>query len=943
MDELISEFLSETNDSLGDLDNQLIVLEQNPDDHAIIDSIFRVMHTIKGTCGFLGLDRLAKVAHASEDVLDNIRNEALKPTPQVISLILESIDRIKSLVEALEESGAEPQGSDQELIEKLHDCATGKLSSVSAAVAAEPAPVEMLQENEAATSDTDALQAAFDAAPGPEEEGGIPTDSDDLQALFDATPGPADMATPPQKADAGISNEAKAKAVAAGLAATEKTAAKEKDEGGEKDKNANQFIRVNLGLLENLMQMASELVLTRNQLLQLNRNAAASTFNTPLQRLSHITSDLQEGVMKTRMQAIGNAWSKFPRIVRDLSIDLGKKIDLVMVGEDTEIDRQMLEMVKDPLTHMVRNACDHGMDNPEQRRAAGKNETGKVTLHAYHEGGNVIIKISDDGPGINVDKVKKKAIDSGLTTEAEAATMSNKQIYQFILKPGFSTADKVTAVSGRGVGMDVVVSNIVKIGGTLEVNSVPGKGSDFIVKLPLTLAIMSVLVIETGGQSYAIPQLRVSEIVHAKFRDQQVDNTLNNEEFYIETLNQSKVLRLRGELLPLISLNEILKLPPKEEPKPEGNVLSINSKAKKQYVVICEMGSHHFGLMVDRVFDTEEIVVKPLSPMVRGIDVFSGCTILGDGSVIMILDPNGLIKTMGNINFKKEEEQEHKLRNVGSGEERINFLLFRAGGKAPRAVPVELVSRLEEIDTSKIEWAGNRQVIQYRGELMRLVTADDSYQIPKEGIAQVVVFNDEGKVMGLVVEHIIDIIEHKMNVRSLVGQSGILGSLVINEATYDLIDVGFYFSNTFSDWLATKEMETKSGKIATDGAAKRILLIDDSPFFRKFMKPILIVANYQVVTAENALKALDILEESADFDAIITDIDMPHMTGLEFAEKCKENPRLKHIPLVALTSYASSDVREKDTKNCFNGFVSKSDRDKLVDTITQILHHTMAA
>ena len=428
MDDLLADFLTETHEGLTALDSALVRLERTPDDQPTLSEVFRLVHTIKGTCGFLGLSRLEAVAHAAENVLGRYRDGTLAVTPAGITLILSSLDRVKEIVAGIEVSGTEPAGDDAALIAALDAAAEGRAEAPPAA----------------------------DAPPAAEEAG----------------------------AAAAAANEpAAADAVAEGAGTV-----------------AAQTIRVSVDVLEDLMMLVSELVLTRNQLLQLSRAHQSDAFAVPLQRLSHITSDLQEGVMKTRMQPIGNAWAKLPRLVRDLAHELGKKIDLEMRGAQTELDRQVLELIRDPLTHMVRNSGDHGLETPEQRRAAGKPETGRILLNAYHEGGHIIIEIGDDGRGLPVEKIRAKALANGLATEAELAQMSEREVLRFIFAPGFSTAQQVTSVSGRGVGMDVVKTNIEKIGGTVELVSKEGRGATFTIKIPLTLAIVSALIVEAGGE-----------------------------------------------------------------------------------------------------------------------------------------------------------------------------------------------------------------------------------------------------------------------------------------------------------------------------------------------------------------------------------------------------------------------------------------------------------
>jgi len=479
MDDLLREFLTETGESLDTVDNQLVRFEQEPNNAKILDNIFRLVHTIKGTCGFLGLPRLEALAHAGETLMGKFR-DGMPVTAEAVTLILGSIDRIKEILSGLEATEAEPEGTDQDLIVKLQEMVErGKLAmSESCAAPVEPAM-------EQGTLVFQILERKL--RPGE-------VSLDDLERAFRETA--AEVAPPPAPKPAP-SKEAKL--------VLKKTFAEPETADG--DRVANQSIRVNVDTLEHLMTMVSELVLTRNQLLEISRRNDDTEFKVPLQRLSNVTAELQEGVMKTRMQPIGNAWQKLPRIVRDLSSELGKQIELEMHGADTELDRQVLDLIKDPLTHMVRNSADHGLETPAERLAAGKPEQGTIRLSAYHEGGHIIICIADNGRGLNTARIKAKAVANGLVTEADLEKMTEAQIHKFIFAPGFSTAAAVTSVSGRGVGMDVVRTNIDQIGGTIDVKSVAGQGSSVTVKIPLTLAIVSALIVEAAGDRFAIPQL----------------------------------------------------------------------------------------------------------------------------------------------------------------------------------------------------------------------------------------------------------------------------------------------------------------------------------------------------------------------------------------------------------------------------------------------------
>ncbi|MDD5585936.1 MAG: chemotaxis protein CheW [Alphaproteobacteria bacterium] len=873
MDDLLREFLTETSENLAKIDVEMVEFEQNPNDPGLLSDIFRLVHTIKGTCGFLGLPRLEHVAHAAENVLGKFRDGELQVTPEAVSLILRSIDTIKRLMGTLEETEAEPAGNDEELIAELNAAAEGKMETPMEKTPTPPPP---------------------------------------------PPPPPFSMEEPaftPIKAE----ETGKPRAGAAAAEASSDPAAKKQemtavDERGIKESAvASQSIRVSVDQLENLMVIASELVLTRNQLMQILRGEKDSAFAAPLQRLNHVTSELQEGVMKTRMQPIGNAWSKLPRIIRDLSVELGKKIDLQMVGADTELDRQVLELIKDPLTHMVRNSADHGIEIPADRQMAGKPETGTVLLNAYHEGGHIFIEISDDGRGLAINKIKAKALQNGLATESEIETMSDQQVMQFIFKPGFSTASKVTSVSGRGVGMDVVKTNIEKIGGTVDLQSTEGKGSRFLIKIPLTLAIVSALIVECAGERFAIPQICVVELVHASAHS----------EHRIERINNTPVLRLRNHLLPLVSLRQTLKL---------GEDSSASETA---FIIVIQVGSSTFGCIVDRVFDTEEIVVKPVSPILRNIHMFSGNTILGDGSVVMILDPNGLASNAGEIHTEASAigKQATHLAHSGHGEGKQSLLLFRAGGAAPKAVPLSLIARLEEIDLKTVEYSDDKPVVQYRGKLMPLVPIDSGLKLGKEGMLPILVFSDRERSMGLMVDEIIDIVEDRMDVNLSASRPGFLGSAIIVGKATDVVDSGHYLAQAFQDWFGVQD----EGAFE-ENSLHRILLVDDSPFFRNLLTPLLTVAGYHVSAAENATEALKMQEAGEEFDVIVSDIEMPGMNGFEFASEVRrEGGRWSQVPFIALSSHASPRDVERGRQAGFTDYVAKFNREALLSTLQQTL------
>ena len=909
MDDLISEFITETSESLAVLDLELVKLEQNPNDKNILGNIFRLVHTIKGTCGFLGLPRLESVAHAGENVLGKIRDGAIPVTEDAITIVLEALDCIKDLVGYLAENGAEKDGNDNDLKKRLnHFADTNGASTGGAAgsVPAAPAPVEAVALEEMLAPDV--VVEASSKVSMDELERAFASASSTIEGGMDFTKAPAHLLV----ADDSLAAAAASVPAATPLSAnTKEKAIKQGLDTEAKDAGAglaNQSIRVSIDVLENLMQMVGELVLTRNQLMQVVRHRDDRELKGPLQHLSQITSELQEGVMKTRMQPIGNAWSKFPRLIRDLSNELHKKIDLKMIGESTELDRQLLEMIKDPLTHMVRNSCDHGIETPAERLAAGKPENGSVTLSAYHEGGHIMIKITDDGKGLAIDRIKQKIIEKELATQSELDSMSDETIMQFIFKAGFSTAEKVTSVSGRGVGMDVVRTNIEKIGGTVSLSSTVGKGSTFHIKIPLTLAIVSVLLVETADQKFAIPQINVVELVRIG----------TDSDYVVETLNQSKVLRLRDRLLPLLSLRDVLQLPAQE--------------GDEAYIVVLRIGSTDFGLVIDKIHDTEEIVVKPVAKVLGELDVYSGNTILGDGSVIMILDPGGLSRAVGELDNAGADAGDA----VASGDEKMtNFLVFNAGDGAPKAVPLELVARLEEISAADVEHSGHDRVVQYRGDLMRL-TLLPGCAMPERDTFDVIVFNYDSKTIGLVVDAIVDIERAPLAIKMTGHDEQYLGSNVIKGKTTDIVDVGYLLKDLVGE-LAN------AGKASAQASGVHLLFVEDSMFFRKLTVPFLSNVGYNVTAAEGPNEALAMVERGMKFDAIVTDIEMPDMDGFDLALTLRQQHGIRNIPIIAFTSTVNEIFRERAMRSGINGMILKTDREALLITLAEQLSLKEAA
>ena len=799
--------------------------------------------------------------------LGKLRDHTLTVTPDIVTQVLAAIDAIKVIVTTLSQTGAEPPGNDADLIAELNATAANEASKPAAPPVATPLPAsEPAPAAIAPPAPVVAARVEAPAEPAPNE--------------------PVAAGAAPQGAN-----------IAAATSAPPST----------------QTIRVAVDVLENLMTLVSELVLTRNQLLQLARTHENPAFTVPLQRLSHITSDLQEGVMKTRMQPIGIAWNKLPRLVRDLSHDMSKKIELTMLGAETELDRQVLELIKDPLTHMIRNSGDHGLETPAERRAAGKPEAGNIVLNAFHEGGYIILEISDDGRGLAVDRIRAKALSQGLATEAELASMTDGQIQRFIFRAGFSTAEKVSAVSGRGVGMDVVRTNIEKIGGTIELKSTTGQGTTFTVKIPLTLAIVSALIVEAGKERFAIPQLSVVELVRAQ-RGSATSGREGTGNSVIERINDTPVLRLRNRLLPLVSLTELLALGKDDR---EGTAA---------HVVVAQVGAHMMGIIVDRVFDTEEIVVKPVAPILRHVTMFSGNTILGDGSVIMILDPNGIARASGVGAGSESKLLRSNLIEAQSSTHKTAMLLFKAGENQRMAVPLGLVARLEDIPRDKIELSCGSPVTQYRGKLMPLIAIDGSLdqQTPAQPL---LVFAEADRTMGLMVDEIIDVVEDSLDIELAGARPGLLGSAVIGGLATDVLDTGYWLMQVWEDWFRG---------VPRQGAAagqRHILLVDDSEFFRQLTVPMLGAAGFRVTALASATEALRLRDTGVMFDAIVSDIEMPEMDGVQFARAVRANGSWAELPLIAMTAHADMEHARIGREAGFTDYVAKFEREALVASL----------
>jgi two-component system, chemotaxis family, sensor kinase CheA len=753
--EIVGEFLMESHENLDQIDRDLVALEQDPSSRDLISRIFRAIHTIKGTSGFLAFTRLETLAHAGESLLSRLRDGVQPVTPTTITTLLATIDGVRSLLEAIEQNGAEGDVDVDSIIAAVHaqmnapgDAAPAAAPAATAQPAAAPEPLQ---------------ERPVRPAPEPVEEqrrplGEILVETGAAQAADIGSALQSQLEGDERKLGTILLEEGKTQPAAVNEALQAQTP---------KRSVADSAIRVDVDLLDTLMNMVGELVLARNQLVRGVMETGDSGLVRSAQRLGMITSELQEGIMKTRMQPIEHIWSKLPRVIRDLSQSLGKRVELVMEGKETELDRSLLEAVKDPLTHLVRNAVDHGIEDTDKRIAAGKSPEGTLTLRAYHEGGHVAVEVADDGAGMDVDRIAQKAVEKGLLRPEQVPNMDKREIMAMVFQPGFSTAAKVTNVSGRGVGMDVVKTNIERIGGAVSVDSTLGQGTVWRLTIPLTLAIIQALTVDCGDQRYVVPQVAVLELVF-----------IDGQSTKIEYASGAPVYRLRGKLLPLVRLDRTLGL----EPSGDQGV----------YIMVLQADGRRFGLVVDRVLNTEEVVVKALNSRFKDIGLYAGATILGDGKVGLILDASSLARRS---HLAVDSERENLVGTsrstgaAGTGER----LLITAVGERRVAIPLDTVTRLEEFPRDRIEHAGSREVVQYRGQILPLVRLSHllgAYSEVEEGdTVSVVVYSEGGRSVALVVDRIVDIAENSTTARRDAEEDGLVGTAVIQQRVTELLDV----------------------------------------------------------------------------------------------------------------------------------------------------------
>jgi two-component system chemotaxis sensor kinase CheA len=739
LNEIIQEFLAESNEDLERIDRELLMLEEHLDDMDLVRSIFRCLHNIKGNSAFVPFSLLGQLAHAGENVLSPVRDGRVAVCPEIISALFQVTDVIRNIFENIAIKGNEGDNKYEAMLSDLSALA----SHIEPDTSTDNKPIDGNENNQGQNKSSDNIEV-------------IP--SAELEVVEDTYPAQEDY---------------------------QHTAVSDK------------IIRVDVDQLDKLMTLVGELVLNRNQILRYMDEVEHGGLLGASQRLNLITSELQEGIMKTRMQPIKRVWQRLPRMVRDLSLANKKQIRLEMKGEETELDKSLIEAVAEPLTHLVRNAVDHGIELPEKRKILGKTAQGRILLHARHESGQVNVEIEDDGAGIDIQRVKTKVVERGLVTQDQIDHMTDREIVNLIFLPGLSTKDQVTNVSGRGVGMDVVKTNIEKIGGTVDVHSVFGQGATFKIKVPLTLAIVPALVITCGSSDYAIPQVNLVELVRL-----QGGNILKQ----IEMIHGVPVFRLRGDLLPLVYLHKVLGVADDLLDNPELDLESAQAS-----IVVLQADGQLFGLVVSEVKDTQEIVVKPLGKQLKGITVYAGATIMGDGCVALILDVASLghlanavdLIAGGGVTPLKDRTDgsaggAENNEAVGSAELSL-ILLFENPERETMAIPLSEVSRLERFSSSKIEHSGGQRVIQYRGNILPLVPlswafseqVDDEFSGFKdeEKEIQVIVYTRENRSVGLVVTRILDIVTERLVVERTESTAGVAGSVIIQGKVTEMLDI----------------------------------------------------------------------------------------------------------------------------------------------------------
>jgi len=950
---LVYEFVCEAKEHLANVTDDLLALEKAPDDTVRyrIDRLFRAMHSVKGGAGFFAFHNITELAHLMETLLKRLREQNARPDEVHLDALLAGTDLILTLLDDVEHSNQVDIGIVRDRLQRLVSGALAQLTHGAVLPhASEPVRrvyslrvdlVEFCRDRQqpplALVKSLLAFGTIVEARldiPGADLRKELPTGPIYYLATYNSHLEPEQLCSATGLSAAQLTllhgetstalEEIEPEHYLVGQRAEPAAAIAEGGEPARKDERVN-TLRINVGLLDRLMTLAGELVLVRNQAL-LGIDTGEPGTRRIVQRLNAVTSELQDTVMRTRMQPVGNLFNKFPRIVRDLARGLGKRTDLAVEGHEVELDKSILEMLSDPLTHLIRNSCDHGIETPAERRLAGKAETGAIELRASHEGSQIHITIRDDGRGIDTEKVKRKALQQGLKSAEELAAMGPREILSLILLPGFTTAERITDVSGRGVGMDVVQTNVDKLGGTLEIESVPGAGSTFSLRLPLTVAIIPCLLVAVGEDRFAIPQKDLEELV-CLFPDQAGNQ--------IEYAFDQEVYRLRQRLLPLVRLSEVLArrqpftaedraaIVEKHRPKERGK----GSGKSPLFFAVVRAGRHRYGLIVDRILNTEEIVVKPMQSTMKALRCYSGATIMGDGRVALILDLEGVARHAA-VSFDLpltpvavEEAGERDAQSV---------LLFQYGEREQFAMALPMIRRVVLLPASRLERIGDREFVTIDGVSTRVLRLDQFLHVsPAPEMSQMYLLlpRNVRRPVGLLMTRILDTATLSTQLDTETCQEdGVLGSTHVNGRLTLVLDI-FRLAD-----------RVEGGAVArpAPGKKRRVLLVEDTQFFRLLVKGYLEGQGYEVATAVNGAKGLEVLEQEK-FDLIVSDIEMPEMDGWNFARAVRQRPQLRNVPLLALSTLSSPADQARALECGFSSYEVKLDRDRFLGAVRRLL------
>ncbi len=995
-EDYIQEFVDEATTHLESIEEALLKLEKSPENANLINSIFRSVHSIKGTAGFFGLKKLVNCAHSIENLFGIIRRSEIKVDPKIIDVTLESLDllkkmvfnisesenvnidntvkKVKEIIEKNEKKGIESKEKLELITPEKESLNIDKEQKVTVKYALSHGhniykiKLKLKEDVESKNLNPvvyfkkiESIGLVIDAYTDISEVTGLKNiEEAEINYIFifstvlDEELVSLALQIEPHriiKLDVNLKvGEVKEILMDESLEKnndkndkilknqeTESNFEKNEiiEEDVEEDNNLeeppnkeqrvnkispDETVRVNVSLLNSLLDLASEMVLGRNQLLRTLefQRKKIEGLEPILQNIDLTTTELQGKIMNTRMQPVSKIFNKFPRIIREMTRKLGKEIELEMHGTEVELDKSIIEALTDPLTHLIRNAVDHGIEKPDVREKNGKAKKGKITLKAYHEGGRVNIEIKDNGTGIDPEKIKKKALSNKLIKKESLEKLSEKDILSLIFEPGFSTAEKVTDVSGRGVGMDVVKTNIEKLGGSIDIKTEIGSGTTFRLMVPLTLAIISSLIIEIGGNKFALPQVNLQEIYRLK----------ENDKNKIEHIGNAKVLRLRGNLLPIVDLSDVLKIQKLE-----------TKKENVKRILVVKVGTKKYGIMVDKIHETEEILVKPLSIYLRNSIAYSGVTIMGDGKIAMILDAEGISKK-ANLKYvedmieKTDAEKKHSQYAV---QESQNFMLFKCSGNEMLAIDLSMVSRVEVINKNDIEKIGGNEYIQYRNTEYRIIRPEDHLPIEKNNNLPeklyVIIPKFSKHPLGILIHKIIDTHETKLQLndesKKVIKSKGILGTTIINKKIVLILN-SFELFETAVPELYEDDKNLKSKE------QKNILLLEDTEFFLKLEKNYLENANYKVHWVKNGKEGVEMLKKVKNIDAIVSDIVMPEMTGEEFIRWVRSQKEFKHIPAIAVTSMTGDKIKNSVLKSGFNYYETKIDKERLLTLLKEI-------